>query len=85
MKALAIYEPKHEIRFFDGTVLKIDSSRKDAFFNAMESGKFVKIGDGMYAVSAIKCVVPESEASNALERKIYGLPENVKDLVRQTA
>ena len=51
MTALAKYEPKHEIRFFDGTVLKIDSSRKEQFFQAMEQGKFVKIGDGMYAVS----------------------------------
>lgn len=85
MKALAIYEPKHEIRFFDGTVLKIDSSRKAAFFSAMEAGKFVKIGDGMYAVSGIKCVVPESEATSLLERTIAGQTERVKNSVRQTA
>lgn len=51
----------------------------------MEAGKFVKIGDGMYAVSAIKCVVPESESESFLERALTGQAESVKSAVRETA
>ena len=83
MNAIVKYEPKHEIHFYDGSTLYIDSSRKDAFFKAMEEMKFVRIGEGLYATSSIKSVLPAGKNVTLVESLLEGHSEDVKEKVRQ--
>lgn len=81
-QAITLFKPIHEVVTFGGETYYIESEVAERFFADLNASKFVRIGGDMVAVSAIKLV---RKSNDALERALYGLPENVCQRVRLEA